>query len=207
MLPFPGSSAPSVMTSGPGTGGSRRAWIVRAGACVIAAGLICTLLVVSSLHGQRSTRTRVSPHETASSVVDGATIDITYGRPSMRARKIFGSLVPYERVWMPGADEATIFQTSAPLRFGDFRLPAGSYSLYTIPSEKRWTLIINKMTGQFHTYYPEDHDLARLPMTAERLSTPVEELTIGAVARPQGGGALQLEWETTRVWAPFVVLR
>lgn len=153
VLQFPGpSAAPSVMTSGPNAGGSRWAWMVRAGACLMAVGLICTLLVVPPLHGQRSTRTRVSPHETANSVVDGATIGITYGRPSMRARKIFGSLVPYEGVWMPGADEATIFQTSAPLQFDDFRLPAWSYSLYTISSEKWWTLIVNKMTGQFHTY-------------------------------------------------------
>jgi Protein of unknown function (DUF2911) len=184
-----------------------RSWPLRAGACLVAGGLICTLIVVSPLHGQRATRARVSPHETVTSVVDGATINITYGRPSMRARKIFGSLVPYDRVWMPGADEATIFQTSAPLRFGEFKLSAGSYSLYTNPSAKQWTLIINKMTGQFHTYYPEEQDLAKIPMTTERLSSPVEELTISAVRRPQGGGALQLEWETTRVSAPFVVLQ
>lgn len=125
----------------------------------------------------------------------------------MRGRKIFGSLVPYDRVWMPGADEATIFRTSAALQFGDFKLPAGSYTLYTIPSQKQWTLIINKMTGQFHTYYPSNQDLAKLPMMDERLAAPVEELTIAAVARPQGGGALQLEWELTRVSASFTVLR
>jgi Protein of unknown function (DUF2911) len=186
--------------------GQRQSWVVRAGAAAVAIGLIGAL-IGSPLHGQRYSRSRVSPHETANSVVDGAKIAITYGRPSMRGRKIFGSLVPYGRVWMPGADEATIFQTSAPLQFGDFKLSAGSYSLYTLPSENRWTLIINKMTGQFHTYYPEQDDLAKIPMTIERLSLPVEELTLAAVARPQGGGALQLEWETTRVSAPFTVGR
>jgi Protein of unknown function (DUF2911) len=186
---------------------ARRSWVVRAGAGAVALGLISVLIFVSPLHGQRDSRSRASPHETVSSVVDGANISVTYGRPSMRGRKIFGALLPYERVWMPGADEATIFQTSARLRFDDFTLPAGSYTLYTIPSQKRWTLIINKMTGQFHTYYPEDQDLAKLPMAFERLSTPVEQLTISAVPRPQGGGAIQLEWETTRVSAPFSVLR
>jgi hypothetical protein len=170
-----------------------------------AIGAICALIAVPRLHGQYS-RSRPSPHETSKTVVDGARISITYGRPSVRGRKIFGSLVPYDRVWMPGADEATIFQTSALLQFGDFKLPAGSYSLYTLPAENKWTLIINKKTGQFHTQYPEDQDLAKLPMTIERLTTPVEQLTIEAVARPQGG-ALQLEWELTRVSAPFSVLR
>jgi hypothetical protein len=169
----------------------------------VAIGAVCALTVVPRLHGQRP---RVSPHETSKAVVDGARIAITYGRPSVRGRKIFGALVPYDRVWMPGADEATIFQTSAPLQFGEFKLPAGSYSLYTMPGESRWTLIINKMTGQFHTQYPEEQDLTKLPMTIERLTTPFEQLTIEAVPRPQGGGALQLAWDTTRVSVPFVVL-
>jgi hypothetical protein len=138
-------------------------------------------------------------------MIDGATITITYGRPSMRGRKIFGALVPYDRVWMPGADEATIFQTSVPLQFGDFRLPRGSYSLYTLPSEKVWTLIINKMTGQFHTYHPASDDLVKLPMTAEHLSAPVEQLTISAAPLPKGGGAIHLEWETTRFSVAFAV--
>src|SRR6185436_15012100 len=108
-----------------------------------------------------------SPHETHEFTVDGATITITYGRPSMRNRKIFGALVPYNKVWMPGADDATIFRTTAPLQFGDAKVPAGSYSLYTMPSEKQWTLIINKRTGQFHTLYPAEDDLVKLPMTSD----------------------------------------
>ncbi len=171
----------------------------------LSAVLIAVLL--SPVEAQRP-RVRVSPHETAASVVDGAKISITYGRPSMRGRKIFGGLVPYGRVWMPGADEATIFETAAPLRFtGGFLLPAGSYSLYTLPESSRWTLIINKMTGQFHTYYPADRDLAKLPMHVESLETPLEMLTISAVQRPGGGGSLRLEWERTRASVDFTVER
>jgi hypothetical protein len=181
-------------------------WRVKTIVSLTAAVAICGVLLVSRVHGQYS-RGRVSPHETAKMDVDGAHIAITYGRPSMRARKIFGGLVPYGRVWMPGADEATIFQTSAALQFGSFKLPAGSYSLYTLPAENAWMLIINKRTGQFHTQYPEDQDLAKIPMTIERLTAPVEQLTIAAVPRPQGGGALQLEWENTKVSAPFAVVR
>jgi hypothetical protein len=152
-------------------------------------------------------RPRVSPHETHTFTVDSAVITITYGRPSMRGRKIFGSLVPYNVVWMPGADEATIFETSAPLQFANFTLPAGKYSLYTMPSDKQWQLIINKRTGQFHTVYPSQDDLIKLPMTAEPLTAPVEQLTISAAPRSQGGGAIQLEWETTRFSVPFMVTR
>jgi len=180
-------------------------WKFRVTASIAAMGAVAALIAVPGLHGQFS-RSRLSPHETSKAVVDGARISITYGRPSVRGRKIFGSLVPYDRVWMPGADEATIFQTSAALQFGEFKLPAGSYSLYTLPGEHKWTLIINRKTGQFHTQYPEDQDLAKLPMAIERLTTPVEQLTIEAVPRPKGG-ALQLEWELTRVSAPFTVLR
>ena len=171
-------------------------------ACVAAVAVVGWRM--PSVRGQYN---RLSPHETSSAVIDGAHIDITYGRPSMRGRKIFGSLVPYGIVWMPGADLATVLRTSAPLQFNNFKLPAGSYSLYTRPGEQTWTLIINSTTGQFHTQYPADRDLVKLPMTIEKLKTPVEKLTITAVPRQAGGGSLQLEWETTRVSVPFAVLR
>ena len=165
--------------------------------------LVLSTLVAgaAAVHAQRP---RVSPHETHTFTVDRATITITYGRPSMRGRKIFGGLVPYNVVWMPGAEEATIFETTAGLRFAEFTLPAGKYTLYTMPAEKQWQLIINKRTGQFHTVYPSQDDLVKLPMTSEPLPAPVEQLTISAVARPQGG-AIQLEWETTRFSVPFAV--
>jgi hypothetical protein len=180
-------------------------WKLRATVSIASIVVMCGL-VATRLYGQNGRPNPLSPHETSEAVVDGAHITITYGRPSMRNRKIFGSLVPYDRVWMPGADEATMFRTSAPLEFGGFLLPAGSYSLYTMPGERKWTLIINKKTGQFHTQYPEDQDLVKLPMAIERLTTPVERLTIAAVPRASGG-ALQLEWETTRVSVPFAVGR
>ena len=166
--------------------------------------LVCLLALPSSLMGQQS---RLSPHETHSSIVDGATITITYGRPSMRGRKIFGGLITYGRIWMPGADEATIIQTTKDLQFGDVLLPAGSYSLYTLTGETSWKFIINKQTGQFHTVYNQDQDFARLDPRIDTLPQPVEQLTIAAVPAPanEGGGRLQLDWETTRLWVPFSV--
>lgn len=167
------------------------------------------IVFVSLLAGCRSRQTgqRVSPHETTTQAVDGATITITYGRPSKRGRVIFGALVPFDQVWMPGADEATIFQTSADLQFGDVLVPAASYSLYTIPSSGTWKLIINKQTGQWHTVYNSDQDLARIDMRVTPLPEPTERLTIAAVSRTEGGGELRLEWDTTRAAAPFTVRR
>jgi Protein of unknown function (DUF2911) len=166
----------------------------------MAAAAICVALAVPAADAQRA-----SPHETHEFVVDGATITIAYGRPSMRGRKIFGALIPYNKVWMPGADEATVFETTAALQFADFKLPAGRYSLYTMPSDKQWALIINKKTGQWHTLYVPAEDIVKLPMTSEELASPVEQLTISAVPHPPGG-AIRLEWENTRFSVPFTVV-
>lgn len=166
-------------------------------------GAACVALSVAALGAQEF---RISPHETQEFQVDGATITIVYGRPSMRGRLIFGGLISYGRIWMPGADEATIVTTSADLAFGDLHVPAGSYSLYTLTDETTWQFIINTQIGQLHTEYHEDRDLGRVDARSEPLSEPVERLTLSAVPVPAGGGRLQLEWETTRFWVPFTVV-
>ena len=94
---------------------------------------------------------RLSPHDSVANVVDGADVSIAYGRPSMRGRAIMGHLVPYGRVWCPGADEATTLTSSKALRIGDLALDAGSYTLWMRPSADDWMLIVNKETGIFHT--------------------------------------------------------
>lgn len=165
---------------------------------------VTAVLTVGACRSPRSGQ-RVSPHETATYQVDGATIEITYGRPSTRGRAIFGALVPFDQVWMPGADESTMLKTSADLRVGDVRVPAGSYSLYTIPSARAWTLIINKQTGQWHTVYRADQDVVRTNLQVESLPQPVERLTISATPHADGGGELRIEWDTTRAVAPFTV--
>ncbi len=172
-----------------------------AAAVVVACGLAVGAFAARGRGGQEK---RLSPHESNSADIGGAHISITYGRPYMRSRKIFGGLVPFDRIWMPGADEATIFRTDKALEFGSVHVPAGAYSLYTLPSEKNWQLIINRQTGQWHTEYDQSQDLARIPMRMEPLSPPVEQLLIQAVPK-DGGGALELRWERTLVYAPFAV--
>jgi Protein of unknown function (DUF2911) len=173
-------------------------------AIVTVAGGIAIGLLATRVHAGAGQEPRLSPHETDSATVDGAKISVTYGRPYMRGRKIFGGLVPFGEIWMPGADEATILQTDKALQFDGLTVPAGSYSIYTLPSEKNWQLIINRQTGQWHTEYDRSRDLGRVSMRVSAIAPAVEQLLIRALPEPDGG-ALELEWETTRALASFKV--
>ncbi|MGH7675571.1 MAG: DUF2911 domain-containing protein [Gemmatimonadales bacterium] len=139
----------------------------------------------------------LSPSDSVKGTVAGAALAVRYARPSMRGRTIFGGVVPWNQVWRTGANAATILETSADLVMAGTPVPAGKYSLWTIPAPTGWTLIVNKNTGQWGTNYDVQYDLARLPMKVDRLAQPIEQFTIGI--EPEGaGGVLKLEWETTR---------
>src|SRR5437870_6431045 len=119
---------------------------------------------------------RVSPHERTTAVtVDGSEMFIEYGRPSTRGRQIFGSLIRYDEVWCPGADEATYLSTSKPLKVGKLALPAGEYSLWIQPTENEWTLIFNKGAHTFHTSYRSRSDFGRVTMQKETLPANLEQ--------------------------------
>jgi len=144
----------------------------------------------------------LSPPDSVKANVAGATLAVRYSRPSTRGRAIFGNVVPWNQVWRTGANQATIFETSADLVIAGTPVPAGKYSLWTLPSPAGWKLIVNKNTGQWGTDYKAQYDLARLDMTVEQLRQPVEQFTIAI--EPRGtGGVLQLEWERTRGWVPL----
>jgi hypothetical protein len=150
----------------------------------------------------------ISPRSTAETSINGKKITVDYSRPSMRGRKIMGGLVPYNKVWRTGADSATTLATEADLEIGGEKVPKGTYTLYTWPSEKTWKLIINKQTGQWGTEYDQAQDLARVDMKKEVLPTPIETFTIRFATAPTAGtskGAtnLILEWETTRLSVPI----
>ena len=132
------------------------------------------LAFVTSASAQRYT----SPPASASTVIDGNHITIEYYAPSMHGRKIMGSLVPYDEVWCTGANWATKITTESDLDVNGLKLPKGSYSLWTLPTEKQWLLIINKETGQFHLNYDQSKDFARVKMNLKTLSTPIETFKI-----------------------------
>jgi hypothetical protein len=132
------------------------------------------------------------------SLAGGKSIHVDYSSPRMRGRKIFGGLVAYGEVWRAGANEATTFATTAALSVGGKDVPAGSYTLFAIPNQDAWTLIISKKTGEWGEPYPgESEDFARVPMKASKLPAPVENFTI-AFDREADACTLRLDWETTR---------
>lgn len=139
-----------------------------------------------------------SPPGTAShSFADGKKVTIDYSRPFVKGRKIMGELVPYGKVWRTGANSATSLATDVDLAIGGTAVPAGKYTLYTLPSESGWKLIINKQTGQWGTEYKEGEDLARVDMQVGKTSAPVEEFTISFDKSGADAAKLKLEWENT----------
>src|SRR3989454_1031010 len=144
----------------------------------------------------------LSPTDSVRASVGGTALSVRYSRPSMAGRVIFGNVVPWNQVWRTGANQATVLETSAELTVAGTTVPAGKYSLWTIPSPGGWKLIVNRNTGQWGTDYDAQYDLARLDMKVEPLPQPVEQFTIAI--EPKGKrGVLKLEWEKTRASIPF----
>src|SRR5947208_11117171 len=138
----------------------------------------------------------LSPPDSIKTSVAGAAVAVRYSRPSTRGRAIFGNVVPWNQVWRTGANQATIFETSADLVIAGTPVPAGTYSLWTLPSPAGWKLIVNKNTGPWGTDYNAQYDLARLDMKVERLSQPVEQFTIALYGSGKDG-MLALAWDRT----------
>ena len=107
------------------------------------------IFMTSLIWAQGDKSKRPSPPETASGSAGGATITINYSSPSVKGRKIWGDLVPYDKVWRAGANKATIFETNKPIKIEGKELPAGKYSLFATPGENEWTIILNSETGQW----------------------------------------------------------
>ena len=168
------------------------------------------LLAAVLLYAQQDKSKRPSPPGTATAkFADGKTITVDYSRPKVndpktgQPRKIFGSLVPYDKEWRTGANEATTFVTTADLMVGDLHVPAGNYTLYTIPGESEWTIIVNKQTGQWGTVYQQDQDLGRTKVKSEKTSSPVEQFTISFDPASGKSTKMNLEWENTKVSVPI----
>jgi hypothetical protein len=148
-----------------------------------------------------------SPAVTTSAVIDKDHITIDYYAPSAHGRKIMGNLVPYDEVWCTGANWATKITTEADLDINGMKVPKGSYSIWTLPGEKQWMLIINKQTGQFHLNYDETQDFGRVKMNVKATPSPVETFKIEVQASGGNKGTLSLLWENTDASVPLTVLR
>ena len=190
--------------------------------CLLAAG--AALLAFTSLFAQTApaaasvpppaaARVRLSPHETISLKVDGNRVTVTYGRPYSKdpktgdIRKIWGSLVPYGKVWRTGADEATLFLTQQAVDLGATTIPAGAYTLFTVvAADGSAKLLVNRQVGQWGVDpYDEKQELARIDLKKDALAAPLDQFTMGLEKDPAGGGVLKLAWESTQYSVPFAV--
>jgi hypothetical protein len=171
-----------------------------------------TLSLVTALPVSAQQRPRTSPHETISLVVDTSRVMIVYGRPyskdpkSGAMREIWGSLVPYGKVWRTGADEATLFLTQKPLVVGGTVVPAGVYSLFTQPeADGTAKLIFNKQVGHWGTQYDAKQDFARVALTKDALPASLDQFTMAIEKLPAGGGVIKLSWAQTQYSVAFTV--
>lgn len=178
--------------------------------------IAAAILSASPLMAQQK---RVSPHETISTVIDGNRVMVVYGRPYTKDpktgenRKIWGDLVPYGKVWRTGADEATLLITQKPIVLGETTIPAGAFTLWTLPNEDGAAkLIVNKQIGQWgasrgdlREIYDESLDVARINLKKDALDKPVDQFTIAVEKSPAGGGVLKMMWENTQFSVPFTV--
>jgi hypothetical protein len=138
------------------------------------------------------------PASTTCDLGGGKSIKTDYSSPRMKGRKIYGDLVPFGQVWRTGANEATTFVTSADVTVGGKHVPAGSYTIFTVPNADKWTLIVNKKTGEWGIPYSyESDELARVDMKVSKLSSPMENFAI-SYAKEGNGCAMHIDWDTTR---------
>jgi hypothetical protein len=161
------------------------------------------LLLALNAFAQQDKSKRPSPPGTAEIILKQKKVTVDYSRPSLKGRKaVGGELVPYGKVWRTGANEATALKTEADLNIGGAAVPAGAYTLYTLPSEGTWKLIISKQTGQWGTVYNEDQDLVRVDMQKTALEQPVEQFTISFEKTGDDSANLVLQWENTQLSVP-----
>jgi hypothetical protein len=137
-----------------------------------------------------------SPPATANVSVAGATISIKYNTPHLRGRHVgTADIVPYGQVWRTGANPATTIITSAPLKFGSLLVPAGTHTLYSLPTANAWQLILNNQTGQWGTEYKPEMDLGRVPMKARPMSSPQEIMSLSFENTTANSTELHIRWD------------
>ena len=145
----------------------------------------------------------MSVRDSTRAQIGSATFTVDYGRPLMRGRKLLGDVIPYDRVWRTGANAATQFTTSAPIKLAGMQVPAGTYTLWTVPHTSGVDLIVNKQTGQWGTEYHSSQNLGTARITSEALPAPVETFTISISSGDTRHGMLVMEWGSFRWTAPI----
>jgi hypothetical protein len=167
--------------------------------------LLFILVLASCAIAQQDKSQRPSPAGTAELTLNGKKVTVEYSRPKIhdpktgQTRKIMGGVVPYGEVWRTGANEATTLKTEADLNINGTPVPAGTYTLFTLPEANKWTLILSKKTGEWGTPYPgQGEDFARVPMHVEQVQQTVDPFTITLEPASAKPPRLCLAWEHTK---------
>ena len=177
----------------------------------IAYGMAAVLVMTAaaSLSAQKTTPVHPgkggSPHVRTEWTIDGASLSIEYGQPSLKGRTD-AALMPNGQPWRVGADEATVLKTDKPLKFGTLTLEPGTYTINAEPGEKQWQLIVGKLSkpGQWGVPYNASLEIGRAPMSVTAAKSPVEQLKISIDDTPKGG-TLKVEWGSKVALIPFTV--
>ena len=168
--------------------------------------LSLAFLLTAAVAAAQSDKKPLSPPAKAEARLNGRNVSIDYSAPSKRGREIMGGLVPYGKVWRTGANAATSLKTETDLQIGNLRVPAGNYTLYTIPNQNDWTLIVSKQTGQWGSNYDEAQDLGRVRMNVAKTKSTVEQFNIAIrPGKDAKSGTLAMTWENTEATVPVTV--
>ncbi|WP_158945842.1 DUF2911 domain-containing protein [Granulicella sp. S190] len=172
----------------------------------LAIAACCTFLIAATplqMHAQNGAAMTGPPKPPASPAastdvsLNGKQIVIKYNSPRLKGRAIGTTIVPYGQVWRTGANPATTLITASNLKIGTLDVPAGTYTIYTLPSADKWLLIVNKQTGQWGTEYSEAQDLGRTPMTSKTLPASQENMSLSFEHTKGATTELHVKWGTT----------
>lgn len=164
--------------------------------------LALMMLLFSEARAQEPVKPRPSPLEVVSMKWEDTYVKITYSRPHKRGREIFGNLEPYGKVWRTGANEATEITTTGDIKLAGNKVPAGTYTLFTIPQEDKWTIILNSDLGQWGAYrYDEEKDVLRFDVPTKKLPVTYEPFTI-EFEQTANNVVLKMMWDQTGVEIP-----
>jgi hypothetical protein len=179
--------------------------------CTVLALTFAAVAAPFALHAQMgdmkmpAEKKPLSPPASTEVSLAGKTIKIDYSAPSLRGRHLGGpEIVPYGEVWRTGANPATTLVTPVDLMIGTLKVPAGTYTLFTLPSAGTWQFIVSKKTGEWGIPYPKGFDLGRTPMMKKTLASPQEVMSISFEKTEGKKTQLHIKWDTTDVYVPVV---
>jgi len=169
--------------------------------------LACIVLCAATTANAQMKMPAPSPTQTIKQDFALGSMELTYSRPSIKGRKIFGDLVPYNAVWRTGANSATIIKFNDAVEIGGKKIDTGSYALYTIPAEGMWEIIINKGTKNWgSTGYAQTDDIVRIKVPTMKMKAAIETFTMQFANIKPESCELHIMWDKTAVAVPITAL-